>query len=528
MWALGKGDFLIFLSATGEVKDSIGRRASNSKYRLKKVLTPRQAQFVLVVGFLPANYCLVLHYTLSYRIEAEHFRNRPAPSHTVQYRIFMFVRTRPGPLPYEIGFSDLKTEALKPLCQRSIMAYTATQIEARSTAQQYLNSRLVNGISFPKSPDQADEFSIPEINISKSFSSNPEDHKTIARQIHSACTNSGFFHITGHGISDETRQSVLQLAKRFFTSLSPAQKAAIHVKHSKYFRGWEPADHTYVNPDDWDAEDAIPETKEAFNWGYESGLDPSGGDGLYRELDGEAVNGNVWPLESDIPGFYSIIKQYYGEILTLARHLFRLFALSLDLSEDHFDGMMTHPGGIARLLYYPAPNTPQALVHGQKDTELGLGAHSDYECFTILLCSSTSGLEILSPDNVWHSAPAVEGAFIINVADFLMRWTNGVYKSTVHRVVNRTAGAERYSVPFFFSVNYDEIVEVSLFGCSFHFFNRPRSRPLSHPGVAHLSSTDQRVQTLPSCVSEENPSKYPPIKAGEYILERLRATAKDE
>jgi len=123
-------------------------------------------------------------------------------------------------------------------------------------------------------------------------------------------------------------------------------------------------------------------------------------------------------------------------------------------------GQMTHPGGIARLLYYPAPSNPQPLDPSQKDKEIGLGAHSDYECFTILLCSTAPGLEILSPDDRWIPAPAVEDSFIINVADFLMRWTNGVYKSTVHRVVNRTRN-ERFSVPFFFSINYDQTVEVS-------------------------------------------------------------------
>jgi isopenicillin N synthase-like dioxygenase len=204
----------------------------------------------------------------------------------------------------------------------------------------------------------------------------------------------------------------------------------------------------------------VPETKEGFNWGYEEGLDPTGGDGQYTELDGAAENGNVWPFEEDIPGFYETVRDYYGQILTLARHLFRLVALSLDLPEDHFDPMTTHPGGIARLLYYPKSNNPQPLDPNSKDKEIGLGAHSDYECFTILLCSSASGLEILSPENVWVPAPAVEGSFIINVADFLMRWTNGVYRSTVHRVVNRTR-EERYSVPFFFSVNYDQVVEVS-------------------------------------------------------------------
>ncbi|KAL5464457.1 hypothetical protein PMIN06_001224 [Paraphaeosphaeria minitans] len=173
--------------------------------------------------------------------------------------------------------------------------------------------------------------------------------------------------------------------------------------------------------------------------------------------------------------------------------MFRLFALSLDLPEDHFDAMVTHPGGIARLLYYPPPKHPQLTVSEsvQEKEHIGLGAHSDYECFTLLLSSTTPGLEILRPSGHWHIATHIADAFIVNVADFMMRWTNGVYKSTVHRVVNRSRRI-RYSVPFFFSVNYEQVIE-----------------------------------TLPTCLDEGEKPRYPPIGAGEYILERLNATTKD-
>lgn len=155
--------------------------------------------------------------------------------------------------------------------------------------------------------------------------------------------------------------------------------------------------------------------------------------------------------------------------------------------------MTTHPGGIARLLYYPAPKTPQPTPtpSSSEEEQIGLGAHSDYECFTLLLSSSTPGLEILKPSGKWHRASYIPEAFIVNVADFLMRWTNGVYKSTIHRVVNRS-NEVRYSVPFFFSINYEEVVE-----------------------------------TLPTCLKEGEEPKYRPIGAGEYILERLNATTKD-
>tara|TARA_R110002003_G_scaffold534_23_gene20390 strand:- start:28612 stop:29190 length:579 start_codon:yes stop_codon:yes gene_type:complete len=180
------------------------------------------------------------------------------------------------------------------------------------------------------------------------------------------------------------------------------------------------------------------------------------------------------------------------QVLNLARHLFRIFALSLDLPETYFDPMTTHPGGIARLLYYPPPKHAQpTATPASKEDHIGLGAHSDYECFTLLLTSSTPGLEILKPSGKWHIADRIPDTFIVNVGDFLMRWTNGLYKSTVHRVVNRSTEA-RYSIPFFFSVNYDTVVE-----------------------------------TLPTCLKEGEVSKWKPIRAGEYILERLNATTKD-
>lgn len=53
----------------------------------------------------------------------------------------------------------------------------------------------------------------------------------------------------------------------------------------------------------------------------------------------------------------------------------------------------------------------------------------------------------------------VEDAFIVNIGDMLARWTNDVFKSTVHRVVN-THGKERYSIPFFFDSNFDAKIDV--------------------------------------------------------------------
>ena len=207
-----------------------------------------------------------------------------------------------------------------------------------------------------------------------------------------------------------------------------------------------------MNPDDMGKDgtgsEHQQETKESFNWGYEEGLDVTGGDGKYVELDGSspAVTGlgNVWADESNLPRFYDAIQQYYSRVLQLARHLFPLFAMSLGLEQDYFDEVMTHPGGVARLLYYkaePAPNG--SVVTNVREIEnegerLGLGAHTDYECFTLLLSSTNPGLEILLPPSpltnnkpIWLPCPVRPGTLTINVADFLMRCTNGLYQSTM-------------------------------------------------------------------------------------------------
>jgi len=102
---------------------------------------------------------------------------------------------------------------------------------------------------------------------------------------------------------------VLKLAERFFHELPDPSKEAIHMKNSPQFRGYEPA--AYSSSNNFTSK----ETKEAFNWGYEPGLDPTGGDGKYVEIDGSSDGSkNQWPLEDDLPGFYKGIAEYYSHV----------------------------------------------------------------------------------------------------------------------------------------------------------------------------------------------------------------------
>jgi isopenicillin N synthase-like dioxygenase len=319
------------------------------------------------------------------------------------------------------------------------------RVEAWTGARQYLQSRLQ-----ARTSDLGDDstFGIPVIDIGPSFSDNLEARQKVAYAVRTACLSSGFFYITNHGIDPAASAAILHEAQRLLRDTPRELKEQIHIQHSSQGYGWEPSDSTTLAGDK--------ESKEAFNWSYEDDLDLSGGDGEYVQLDGsKARNVNQWPGDDMLPGFYEGIQKYYSQALTLARNLCGIFALSLGLHEDYFAQMITHPSANSRLMYYP----PNQSSPATKD--VGLGAHSDYQTFTILLCTSTPGLEILSPSGQWIQAPTVKDGLIVNIGDMLMRWTNRLYKSTVHRVVNRT-NEERYSVPLFFGINNESIVEVSL------------------------------------------------------------------
>jgi isopenicillin N synthase-like dioxygenase len=386
-----------------------------------------------------------------------------------------------------------------------IQSTTPTILEEVDAAQAHLRTRLGNAIATPPSSTPPSLLpTVPLIDLGPSFDGSLQSRLHVAQQIREACLTAGFFQISNHSITPSATTGILEQARRFFHDLSAEQKDTLHIRYSPLFRGFEPGDYTYVNIDNVRTSDASridanseAETKQGFNFGYELALDPTGGDGKYVELDGQPPkegHTNVWPAEEILPGFKDSVAEYYGQVLGLSRHLFRLFALSLDLKEDYFDSLTTHPGGIGRLLYYPAQPAVAASETATTEGKLGLGAHTDYECFTLLLADENPGLEILFPPSpltddkpLWRQCPVRSGTLTVNVADFLMRWTNGLYKSTVHRVMSKPGTPARYSVPFFFSINYDA-----------------------------------EVEALPERTVGK--SLFRPMKAGEYVLERLKAT----
>ena len=204
--------------------------------------------------------------------------------------------------------------------------------------------------------------------------------------------------------------------------------------------------------------------KENFGWQYSPNLDPLY-DHLPHPIASSSIPANIleyiraedeiWDGTLSCPGFKENAITYYRSMLSLARRLTNIFALALDLDESYFDHLTTYPGADLAFNYYPPVSGDvgkvkenEAMAH-----DVGLGSHTDLQCFTLLWQDMIGGLLVLNRGGEWIKATPIKGTIVVNIGDFLMRMTNDKWQSTVHRVeVNRTS-EPRVSMPLFFGMS---------------------------------------------------------------------------
>ena len=257
-----------------------------------------------------------------------------------------------------------------------------------------------------------------------------------------------------------------------FFALPAEVKARIAIEQSSCHRGWfavggenlDPAKQTYAGD---------------FKEGIKIGQDLPTNHRFV--VDRVPLHGpNQWP--ADPAAFTPTLREYFGVMTSLGRRIVSAFALVLELPEDYFEQYFTTPMATAGPLHYP-PHDGTVT-----EEQLGAGAHTDYGAVTLLAQDDVGGLQVRNVDGRWLNVPPIRDAFVVNVGDMMARWTNDLFTSTVHRVIN-TSGRERYSIPFFFDPNYDA-----------------------------------GVTALPSCVTVDRPARYAPTTAIGHLLERIDAS----
>ena len=303
-----------------------------------------------------------------------------------------------------------------------------------------------------------DDGTLPLISLSDLSCEDPVKQQAVADQIGQAARQFGFFRICDHGINPVLIEAAYAVAALFFAQ-PERHKMRHYIGNSSNHRGYVPFSEK------GDYADEKNRSYEAFDLG----LDLPSDDPDY--LAGNRLLGpNVWP---DSPGFAQIIGTYYQQIARLGQRVTGALEQHLGLPQGAMLAQMDKPVSQLRLLHY---------LRGDETTDhksVNMGAHTDYECLT-LLHTRNPGLQVLATSGKWIDVPVDHSVFVVNIGDMLEAWSNGILRSTPHRVLN--SSAERFSMPYFVAANYDTMIE-----------------------------------PFPQLISENRPSGYTPFKAGEHL-----------
>jgi isopenicillin N synthase-like dioxygenase len=254
--------------------------------------------------------------------------------------------------------------------------------------------------------------------------------------LRSAARDVGFFYLTGHGISQDRQQQVLQLARDFF-ALPKTAKQQIQMIHSPHFRGYTgvAGELTMGQPDQREQFDIM---REDIASGLPTPKEP------WRRL----IGPNQWP--ASMPQMKTELLSWQQQLSDLTETLLSAFMQALELPADALQNTIkAGPYQHMKLIRYPGQSA--------NDSKQGVGAHKDPGYLTLVLQAEQSGLEVLTDDG-WIKAEPLAGAFVVNIGELLELASNGYLKATLHRVVSPKAGVERYSCAFFMAAQLDATV----------------------------------------------------------------------
>jgi isopenicillin N synthase-like dioxygenase len=264
---------------------------------------------------------------------------------------------------------------------------------------------------------------LPEVDL-RAWRGPSADRRELADQVRQICHEIGFFHLVGHGISDDLLADHHEHRARFF-ALPVEIKRGIEKLASPHFRGWEPVGAELTG--------GRPDLREQLDLAVENPVRGAAAQPPYLRLDGP----NQWLAEEVLPGFRHHLDQFFAQLSAVSDELLGLLSVGLGLEPGHLVGLFgVHRLSLAKLISYP-PTEPGGA---------GVNEHHDAGFLTLLLQSDVGGLQALAPDGAWLDVPPRPDAFVVNLGEMLQEMTGSYYVATTHRVI---AGEPRFSTAWF-------------------------------------------------------------------------------
>lgn len=303
---------------------------------------------------------------------------------------------------------------------------------------------------------------IPNLDFNLWKNGNQEERDAFVAALGKAYTDIGFVTIKNHGFDEAVQQELYRQAASFF-ELDQATKRRYELEELAGQRGYTSFGKEHAKGID------AADLKEFWQVGQPS-----------PAYDGPEYHDNV--SVSELPEFAPSFEKAYQDLEEIGQHMLQAIALFLSLDQDYFTPWVTGGNSILRAIHYPPITTDPG-------DSVRAGQHEDINLITLLMGASAEGLEVLNKKGEWVGITAIPGSLVVNVGDMLQRLTNGLLKSTTHRVVNPPKAqwsSPRYSIPFFL-----------------------------HP-VGKMP-----LDVLDNCISAERPKVFDDITAGAYLDERL-------
>ncbi|KAI1375202.1 2OG-Fe(II) oxygenase superfamily protein [Hypoxylon crocopeplum] len=337
----------------------------------------------------------------------------------------------------------------------------------------------------------AETATIPIIDISAEGA----DQAQVAKELVDAAVKYGFVYIknAGRDISAEQIENAFNLSRTLFNSpLEDKQRCKIEKNN----HGWSGMHTETLDP----KTQRVGDFKEGFNFGT-----------FVKGKATQPVPRSIEPHQAELAAFREACHE-------LCRKLLLLFGIGLGVNPPTFftsaHAATAPSGSILRFLYYPPPQTtPSAQA-----TDVRAGAHSDYGSITLLFrLRGQAGLEILADPstNTWSPVPVtpqgtehdISPPILVNIGDLLSYWTNGLLRSTVHRVTfssqSATAAGESTADPRYSLV---------------YFCHPADDTPLAPVPSARVADACQ------SSGSSSPSTEHKVLTAAEHLQSRLRAT----
>lgn len=256
----------------------------------------------------------------------------------------------------------------------------------------------------------------------------------VIQSLQKACQEFGFFQLVNHGIAENIVRDIVNASGKFFDL--PFEERAKYMSSDMY------STVRYGT--------SVNQTKDqVFCWRDFLKLSCTQLENVLSSWPSSPVD-----FRQTAANYSKHTKFLY---LTLIQAILESLGL-LDGSNGNMngisdDGLKEFEDGSQLMVMNCYPRCPEP------ELTLGMAPHSDYGLLTLLLQDEVKGLQIQYQGR-WLTVEPIPNSFVVNVGDHLEIFSNGRYKSVLHRVLVNSSRS-RISVASFHSLPFSSMVRPS-------------------------------------------------------------------